>query len=88
MCVCMFECDSDVKMNVSSGENAAVSGVMKERETWCFCPPQAQSDRMQCHGVIAMFVSSLRVNKAGMEGTLVGSDPKAPSGIALISLPL
>lgn len=25
---------------------------------------------------------------AGMEGTLVGSDTKAPSGITLISLPL
>lgn len=51
---------------------------MKEREAWCFCPPQAQSDRIQCHGVIAMFVSSLHVIAAGVEGTLVGSDQKSP----------
>lgn len=65
-----------------------MSGVMKEKGI----PgglPRAHSDRMpQYHGVITLFVSSLRVITAGVEGTLVGSGPKAPSGIALNSLPL
>lgn len=65
-----------------------VSGVMKERDTLYFWFPQASSDRIQCHGVITMFVSSFHIIIAGVEGTLVGSDTKAPSGITLISLPL
>ena len=56
--------------------------------TWYFWLPRAQSDRKQCPGVITVFVSSLHIMVAGMEGTLVGSDTTAPSGITLIPVPL
>lgn len=57
---------------------------MKEWDTWYFWLPQARSDRIQCPGVFTMFVSSLHIIVAGSEGTLAGSDTKAPSGITLI----
>lgn len=65
-----------------------VSGVTEERDTWYFWLPQAQSDRIKCQSVIAMFVSGLHIIKVGVWGTLVGLDTKAPSGTTLIFLPL
>lgn len=46
-----------------------------------FWLPQAHGDRIRSHGLMTMFVSSRHVIIAAVEGTLVGSDTKAPSGI-------
>lgn len=88
LCVCV--CDSDVRTNVrweNSGDQAE-SGVRSYERELVFWLLQALSDRIQCHGGITTSLSRLHIITAGVEGTLVGSDPKAPSGITLISLPL
>lgn len=88
ICVCV--CDSDVRTNVrweNSGDQAE-SGVRSYERELVFWLLQALSDRIQCHGGITTSLSRLHIITAGVEGTLVGSDPKAPSGITLISLPL
>lgn len=85
--------DSDIRMSVSwrtqeETKQCQVSRLMKKRDAWYFWLPQAPSDRTWCHDAITMFVSSLYLIVASMEGTLIGSDTKAPSGITLLSLPL
>ncbi len=90
--MCVFECvlpDRDVRVNVSSrGDEAMCAECQELWKRWMSCIFGSLSDGIQYHGVIRMLVSSLHIIRVGIEGTLVGSDPKAPSGATLISLPL
>lgn len=68
-CRCVFECAQTCSCiswqwyKVLSRETqeetkqCQVSGVMKKQDAWYFWFPWAPSDRIQCHGVIAVFVS-------------------------------
>lgn len=89
--MCVFEWvlpDSDVRINFQAQEDTKQCVWSEELWTRESSGILGSLDVRIHHGVIKMFVSSLHIIGVGVEGTLVGSDPKALSGITLISLPL
>lgn len=69
VCVCVFKCALPVSQAVRTQEQTKpcqVSGVAKAKVPWYFWLPQAQSDRIHCHSVITIFVSSLHIIPASM----------------------
>lgn len=67
--VCAHTCALPVSEAARTQEQTKpcqVSGVAKAKVPRYFWLPRAQIDRIQCHSVITIFVSSLHIIPAGM----------------------